>query len=104
VEEDRAVIAWRGGAVLACLAAAASAQDVTRGAVLYDTHCIACHREGLHDRANSKVASYADLRFQVERWTAQTGRSFSAAEREDLIEFLDASHYRLDRRPPRVRP
>ena len=26
-------------------------------------------------------------------------RPFTAADREDLIEFLDASHYRLDRRP-----
>jgi mono/diheme cytochrome c family protein len=84
--------------LLACMAAGASAQDVSRGALLYETHCIACHREGLHDRRNSKVATYADLRFQVERWTAQTGRAFTASEREDLIEFLDASHYRLDRR------
>lgn len=88
-------------ALLACFAAAASAQDVTRGALLYDAHCIACHREGLHDRKNSKVASYEDLRSQVERWTAQSARRFTDAEREDLIEFLDASHYQLDRRAPK---
>lgn len=77
----------------------AAAQDVSRGQLLYETHCIVCHREGLHDRKNSKVATYADLRYQVERWTKETGRPFSAAEREDLIEFLDATHYRLDLRP-----
>jgi mono/diheme cytochrome c family protein len=87
--------------LLICVAAAASAQDVTRGALLYDAHCVACHREGLHDRKSSKVSSYADLRSQVERWTAQTGRPFSDADREDLIEFLDASHYQLDRRAPK---
>lgn len=88
-------------ALTACIAGAAGAQDVSRGALLYDTHCIACHREGLHDRNNSKVATYADLRLQVERWTAQTGRPFTDADREDLIEYLDAAHYRLDRRAPK---
>jgi hypothetical protein len=45
------------------------------------------------------VATYADLRKQVERWTTETKRAFSAAEREDLIEFLDATHYRLELHP-----
>ena len=81
--------------LLAC--ASAGAQDISRGQLLYETHCIMCHREGLHERKDSKVATYTDLRYQVERWTRQAGRVFSAAEREDLIEFLDATHYRLDR-------
>ena len=80
---------------------AANGQDVSRGAALYDNHCFACHREGLHDRANSKVASYADLRVEVERWAGQSRRRFSPEEIEELIEFLDAAHYRLDRRAER---
>lgn len=81
-----------------CVTASATAQDVSRGAALYDNHCFACHREGLHDRANSKVATYADLRLQVQRWAGQSGRRFTPDEIEELIEFLDAAHYRLDRR------
>ena len=85
--------------LLACmlfLAAPASGQDVSQGALLYETHCLTCHREGLHDRKTSMVKSYADLRVQVETWTRQTGRRFTAAEIEELIDFLDRSHYRLD--------
>ena len=78
------------------IAGTALSQDVSHGRLLYETHCIACHREGLHDRKNSKVATYADLRWQVERWTRETGRRFTHEEREDLVEFLDATHYRLD--------
>jgi mono/diheme cytochrome c family protein len=89
---------WALGACL-CLAATAAAQDVSRGALLYETHCVACHREGLHDRKNSKVATDADLRFQVERWTKESRYRFTPAEREDLIEFLDATHYQLTTRP-----
>ncbi len=85
-------------AVALCLTSSAAAQDVSRGAALYETHCIACHREGLHDRARSKVHSYADLRAQVERWAPQTGRRFTRVEIDELVDFLDASHYRLDLR------
>lgn len=85
-------------AVALCLTSGAAAQDVSRGALLYETHCIMCHREGLHDRRSSKVHSYADLRAQVERWAAQTGRRFSRVEIDELVDFLDASHYRLDLR------
>ena len=86
---------------LACLALAGSslAQDVAHGQLLYETHCIMCHREGLHDRQNSKVATYADLRYQVERWTKETGSRLTREEQEDLIEFLDATHYRLGLKP-----
>ena len=80
---------------LLLIGSSAAAQDVSRGQLLYETHCIRCHREGLHERKNSKVATYGDLRYQVERWTKEAGRTFTPAEREDLIEFLDATHYRL---------
>lgn len=86
-------------AVALCLTSSvAAAQDVSRGALLYETHCAACHREGLHDRKSSKVHSYAELRAQVERWAAQTGRRFTRVEIDELVDFLDASHYRLDLR------
>lgn len=76
------------------------AQDIGRGRLLYETHCSACHAERLHERSKSKVASLGDLRREVERWTRQSGRAFTAAEREDLVAYLDAVHYRLDSRAP----
>jgi len=82
------------------VATVAQAQDVTRGQLLYETNCITCHREGLHDRKSSKVRTYADLRVEVERWTRQTGRPYSRDDIEDLIDFLDRTHYRLDLRRP----
>lgn len=89
----------RAGAVFAvalCLTASAVAQDVSRGAALYDTYCVSCHREGLVDRYASKIRSYADLRAAVERWAAQSGRRFTRVEVDELVDYLDAAHYRLD--------
>jgi mono/diheme cytochrome c family protein len=77
-------------------AAGARGQDVERGRLLYETHCGNCHGERLHDREKSLVRSYADLRTEVTKRAAMTGRRFSRDELEDIIEFLDRSHYRLD--------
>jgi mono/diheme cytochrome c family protein len=95
---------WLHTTLLCAAAGNLGAQDVQRGAALYESHCVRCHREGLHDRQKSKVATYADLRLQVERWTQATGANLTRADREDLIEFLDASHYQLGRRPPAAKP
>jgi mono/diheme cytochrome c family protein len=81
-------------AALVLAAGAASAQDAERGRLLYETHCDACHAERLHHRSSSTVDSIEKLRLQVARWTQQTGRTFSAAEREDLVEYLATTHYR----------
>ena len=78
------------------LAGAAQAQDVERGRLLYETHCATCHTERLHTRENSIIRSYGALRAEVGKRAAMTNRRFSPEELEEIIEFLDRSHYRLD--------
>lgn len=78
------------------LAGAAHAQNIDRGRLLYDTHCATCHTERLHTRERSIIQSYGALRAEVGKRAAMTNRRFSPDELEDIIEFLDRSHYRLD--------
>ena len=77
----------------------ASGQDVQRGRLLYETHCGACHYERLHDRVRTKIGQLADLRDEVARWAPQTGRSFTLDEREDVVQYLNESHYRFGLAP-----
>ncbi len=78
-------------------AAAAHAQNIDRGRLLYETHCASCHTERLHDREKSLIRTYADLRREVgQRAALVPNRRFAPDELEDIIEFLDRSHYRLD--------
>jgi mono/diheme cytochrome c family protein len=77
------------------LACPAWAQDAGRGKLLYDTHCATCHSERLHDRAQSKIKTLADLRDEVARWAPQTKRAFTPDELEDVVQHLNRSHYRL---------
>ena len=78
------------------LAGAAQAQDIERGRLLYETHCATCHTERLHTRENSIIRSYGALRAEVGKRAAMTNRRFTPDELEEIIEFLDRSHYRLD--------
>jgi mono/diheme cytochrome c family protein len=76
-------------------ASAAAAQDAERGQVLYQTHCGGCHYERVHQRLRTAVKDLSDLRDMVARWAPQTGRSFSLDEREDIVQYLNQSHYRF---------
>ena len=91
--------------VLLGWALSASAQeDAQRGKALYETHCGACHYERLHDRAHTKIGRLADLRDEVSRWAPQTGRRFTLDEREDVVQYLNESHYRFGLAPKADQP
>lgn len=91
-------------ALLASLALAAQAQDIERGRLLYETHCGGCHYERVHERAKTKIKDLADLRDEVARWAAQTNRQFSAEELEQVVAYLNASHYRIGLSPDMIPP
>jgi len=75
----------------------AAAQDAERGRLLYETHCGGCHYERVHerDRDKSAVRTLSDLRDEVARRAALTGRPFALEDLEDVAEYLNRSHYRL---------
>lgn len=87
--------------VLLAWALPAPGADPDRGRLLYETHCATCHTERLHHRDKSKIRSLEALRAEVRRWAPQTKYRFTPEEIEDVVEYLDASHYRLSAAPAR---
>ena len=81
----------------------AAAQEPERGRLLYQTHCGACHYERVHQRIRSDVKDLADLRDTVARWTKETKHRFTLDEIEEVVQYLNRSHYRfgLKREDPR---
>jgi cytochrome c5 len=74
---------------------ASHAQDAERGKLLYETHCGLCHYERVHDRLRTKILDLADLRDEVARWAPQTKREFTLDELQDIVQYLNESHYRI---------
>jgi len=85
--------------LLALALPAAQAQDAQRGRALYETHCLSCHYERIHKRdpSRSPVRTLPQLRVEVARWAAQTGQRFTVEDLDDVAEYLNRSHYRLEK-------
>ena len=87
--------------LLLALAAAlpAAAQDAERGRLLYDTHCLGCHYERIHKRdpARSRIQTFTTLQIEVAERGLQSGRAFTRDELDDIVEYLNRTHYRLQK-------
>jgi mono/diheme cytochrome c family protein len=86
-------------ALLALFSLSAAAQDAADGKVLYETHCGGCHYERVHQRTRSDVRDLANLRDTVARWAAQTKRTYTLDELENIVQYLNESHYRFGLAP-----
>ena len=71
------------------------AQDPAPGRLLYETYCGGCHYERVHERTRSDVKGLADLRDTVARWSEQTKHQFTLDEIENVVQYLNESHYRF---------
>jgi hypothetical protein len=69
--------------------------DVRRGQLLYETACIACHREQVHWRDKRLVHDWSSLLFQVARWQEIAGQNWSGEEIIDTAAYLNTRIYRM---------
>ena len=65
----------------------------SRGALLYSTHCAACHTAEIHWREKSLVTNMDSLKFQVRRWQASIGLNWTEDELTDVAGYLNATYY-----------
>ena len=75
------------------------AQDAQRGRLLYETHCLSCHYERIHNRnpSRSLVRTFTQLRLEVAQRAANTGQRFTIEDLDDIAEYLNRTHYRLEK-------
>jgi mono/diheme cytochrome c family protein len=75
------------------------AQDAQRGKLLYETHCLVCHYERIHNREPSRslVRTFTQLRLEVAQRAANTGQRFTIEDLDDIAEYLNRTHYRLEK-------
>jgi mono/diheme cytochrome c family protein len=82
----------------ACLgvsAYAAEMPNLERGRALYENHCVVCHTPKVHRRVPSLAIEVADLRYIVTLWATQQNLRWSREDIEDVVHYLDYTHYRL---------
>jgi mono/diheme cytochrome c family protein len=66
---------------------------VTRGQLLYNTHCMACHDTQLHWRANKLADNWTALRKQVRRWQGVAKLDWSDEDITLVARYLNDTIY-----------
>jgi len=86
-------------AIVFSAALPAQAQDARRGRQLYETLCLTCHYEHVHERvpARSNVHSLKELRKETALRAGLTGVRFTREDIEDVVAYLDQSHYHFSK-------
>ena len=85
------------GLMLATAGATALAQagsTPTRGQLLYDTHCVACHDTQMHWRQNKQATDWKSLVALVRRWQATERLAWSEEDITQVALHLNATIYR----------
>jgi mono/diheme cytochrome c family protein len=84
------LVALSGGAV----AQSAPAADTTRGQLLYETHCIACHNSQMHWRDQRLARDWGGLAQQVRHWQGRANLNWSDDDVLEVVRHLNDRIYR----------
>jgi cytochrome c5 len=69
----------------------------SRGQLLYDNHCTACHESMVHIRTRQQVKSMQELRNQVARWAAYAKLRWNKGEIEEVARYLNTRFYQFEK-------
>jgi mono/diheme cytochrome c family protein len=78
-------------------AVAQNAATPSRGELLYDTHCKACHREQVHWRDKKLATDWPTLRELVRHWQGTALLGWSEADIVEVTRHLNDAYYRFPR-------
>jgi hypothetical protein len=84
--------------LIAVAPALAQTPLASRGELLYDTHCLACHSTQLHWRTNKAALDWASLRFEVRRWQGQSQLRWGDDDIDEVTRYLNDRIYHFE--PP----
>ena len=86
-----------GGLAGAPAASGAELPDLERGRALYENHCIVCHTAKVHRRAPPLPVQIDELRRIVTLWASMEGMRWNSEEIEDVVHYLNRTHYRFEK-------
>lgn len=98
----RAALTLAGLALATTLAQAQTAPSESRGQMLYNNHCIACHSTQMHWREGKLGKDWDSLRAQVLKWQANAGLQWSDADITEVARHLNDTIYKLPQTGDRV--
>lgn len=94
-------LAWPAAVVLMALAALygrpslaqSQSQSQSRGELLYNTNCVACHNEKMHWRGRKLVYDWDSLEEQVRRWQQASSLGWRDEDIMEVARYLNGRFY-----------
>lgn len=74
-------------------APAASEREMSRGELLYSTHCIACHTVQVHWRQQRLAQDWPSLEHQVRRWQDNARLQWDEEDVAAVTQYLNSLYY-----------
>ncbi len=68
----------------------------SRGALLYSTHCVACHTTQVHWREKRLATDWTSLKAQVQRWQVNAGQRWDDSDVTAVAQYLNTLHYHYE--------
>ena len=81
-------------AVSSALSQAQVTPALTRGELLYTTHCISCHTTQMHWRNGRLATNWDSLKVQVRRWQGNAALQWGDADIDEVSRHLNDTIYR----------
>jgi mono/diheme cytochrome c family protein len=75
----------------------AQASEPSRGRLLYETHCVACHNSQMHWRDRRIARDWPGLVEQVRAWQARASLGWSEGDIVEVARHLNDTIYRFPR-------
>jgi mono/diheme cytochrome c family protein len=75
------------------LANAQTKIDVSRGELLYSTHCITCHSTQMHWRDKKVATNWSILKAEVRQWQSTSGLGWSEEDVTAVARYLNVQFY-----------
>jgi len=79
----------------------AAAAVESRGQLLYEDHCQACHTSVVHVRETHKARTLKDLEYWVTHWSDELKLPWGAGEVRDVVDYLNVRYYKIEGSPTR---
>lgn len=67
----------------------------SRGQLLYENHCLACHESSVHIRARRTARAMPDVRASVARWAMHLKLDWKQEEIDDVAAYLNGRFYQF---------
>ncbi len=67
----------------------------TRGELLYENHCTACHESVVHIRQDRRANSLRKVEYWVTRWASELKLQWGAGEVNDVVQYLNRRFYKF---------